>query len=76
MIYKGTCLQQDGNARASANGCHVKVKHSKIDISVRSARAEQDVNIKNEIEQTIKAAAWLEVKDRAINFHSSYHCWQ
>ena len=45
MIDKGTCLQKDGNERASANGCHVKVKHSKIDISVRSVRAEQDVRM-------------------------------
>jgi hypothetical protein len=63
IACKGACLLHDGRARASANGFHVRIKHSARDISVRRARAGLGVRAK-QWKKTMRW--WVESRDRAI----------
>ncbi len=63
IACKGACLLHDGSARASANGFHVRIKHSARDISVRRARAGLGVRAK-QWKKTMRW--WVESRDRAI----------
>ena len=63
IMRRGACLLHDGNERASANGFHVRMKHSVMDISVRRARAGLVVRAKR-WKKTMRL--WVEARDRAI----------